>query len=199
MDMLMETMSNLRTNRFKVQLFKNKEECLDYLKANVNGKVSVGGSITLEQIGLLTYLKESDKLNFIDRYNCDNVDEALLEAFTSDVYITSSNALTKSGMLYNVDGRGNRVAALTYGPKKVYVVVGKNKIVDNLEEAIDRVEKVAAIKNAQRLNRITPCTQTGICAHCNSDQTICSNYVVTRRSHIKERIEVLIVEEDLGY
>lgn len=199
MEVLMETITNLKNNRFGVQLFKNKEECLNYLKANIKGKVSVGGSVTLDDIGLLSYLRSCDKINFIDRYNCDDVEQALAEAFTSDVYVTSANALIKSGMLYNVDGRGNRVAALTYGPKKVYVVVGKNKIVDNVNEAIRRVETVAAPKNAERLKRSTPCTKTGACAYCNSDQTICSNYVLTRRSHIYERIEILIVEEELGY
>ena len=150
-------------------------------------------------MGVIEWLREDPEIHFYDRYNDIDPKQQLHNALNADCFLMSSNAVTEDGMLYNVDGTGNRVSALTFGPKKVFVVVGRNKIVKNLEEAIDRVERIAAVKNCIRLKKNAPCVKTGHCMHCNFDDTICSSFVLTRRSHIKQRIEVLIVKEDLGY
>ncbi len=191
--------AKLETNRFVAKVFENSEECLNYLKDKVYGKVSVGGSVTLFETGIIKWLEEADNIEYIDRYANGDTTEILREAQMSNCYITSSNAVTMDGMLYNVDARGNRVAALTFGPEKVFVVVGTNKIVNTLEEAIDRVEKIAAPKNSVRLKRNNPCALTNQCHKCNSDGTICSTFAVTRRSQFLHRIEVLIIKEELGY
>ena len=196
---LLKTEKNLRANHFKVEVFQTREDALKYLKKHVKGTVGVGGSVTLSQMGVFEWLREDPEIHFYDRFNDIDPKQQLHNALNADCFLMSSNAVTEDGMLYNVDGTGNRVSALTFGPKKVFVVVGRNKIVKNLEEAIDRVERIAAVKNCIRLKKNAPCVKTGHCMHCNFDDTICSSFVLTRRSHIKQRIEVLIVKEDLGY
>ena len=119
--------------------------------------------------------------------------------FFADCYLTSCNAVTEQGELYNVDGNANRVAAMTYGPKSVICVVGYNKIVPNLEAAVARVEQVAAPANAVRLHRKTPCTVTGRCEDCHSPDRICCTTVIHRQQRVPGRIKVILVGEELGY
>ncbi|MCI5773241.1 MAG: lactate utilization protein [Erysipelotrichaceae bacterium] len=188
----------LEENRFGVKIFDTAQEVLAYLQSQLHGSVGTGGSVSLEQIGLIDWLRQAD-LTFYDRQGCEDLEALFAKMASADCYVTSTNAVTMEGGLYNVDGRGNRVAALTHGPKKVYVVAGKNKITADLPAAIKRVEEVAAVKNCQRLNKNAPCVKIGHCVHCNFDDTICSSFVYTRRSHIPMRIEVLLVREELGY
>ena len=121
------------------------------------------------------------------------------KAFDADVYLTSTNAITMDGELYNVDGNGNRVAAMIYGPKKVIVVAGKNKIVENVEEAVKRNEEICAVKNSIRLNKGNPCEKVGHCVHCKSPSRICRAYTVIGFNRTFERIHIILVNEDLGY
>lgn len=192
----------LRTNNFGADYFETKEEVIDYLKENINegSSIALGGSMTLFEAGIIDYLNDNkDKYEFIDRYHTDNIEEAYLKAFSADIFFTSTNAITLDGMLYNVDGRGSRVAPLIFGPKKVYVVTGVNKIVKDLDEAKKRVEHLAAPANNIRLNKDNPCTMLGECAHCNKPDTICNQYVVTRRSGVKDRIHILLINDEFGY
>ena len=191
----------LRSRNFGADFFETKEEMLEYLKNNLEkgSSIAVGGSMTLFETGVIDYLTGNSDYNFIDRYHTDNIEGVHHQAFTVDNFIMSTNALTIDGILYNVDGNGTRLAPLIYGPKKVYVVCGMNKVVLNLEEAKARVEHIAAPANNVRLNRPNPCTQIGQCAHCNKDETICNSYVVTRRSAFKDRVHVLLINENLGY
>ena len=131
--------------------------------------------------------------------NPDEVGEIMRKAFVSDSFLSSSNAITENGELYNVDGNGNRVAAMIYGPKQVVVVVGVNKIVNDIDEAVARVVKVAAPKNTVRLERATPCVKTGVCGHCRSEDRICCSYVTLAQQRVPDRIKVVIVDEELGY
>ena len=183
---------------------KDKEELNNYLK-NVlvnNKKVAVGGSVTLNQLGVIDLIKESD-VSFIDRYEegltNEQRDQRLKEGLLSDLFITSTNALTSDGHLYNIDGTGNRVAAMIYGPKEVIVIAGINKIFNTEEEAISHIKNWAAPANAIRLNRKTPCAKTGHCMECHSEERICSSYVKLGWQKQVNRIKIIIVEDTLGY
>ena len=166
--------------------------------------ISCGGSVTLAESGIRDLMK-SGRYQFIDREEMDPR-EAYLKTFDADVFLTSANAITEEGELYNVDGNGNRVAALIYGPQRVIVVAGVNKIVRNLEEAISRVKYVAAPANGVRLGTNTPCSHTGRCAQCEggmtagcaSEKRMCCQYVVTGYQRT-DRIRVVLVGEELGY
>ena len=166
--------------------------------------ISCGGSVTLAESGIRDLMK-SGRYQFIDREEMDPR-EAYLKTFDADVFLTSANAITEEGELYNVDGNGNRVAALIYGPRRVIVVAGVNKIVRNLQEAISRVKYVAAPANGVRLGTNTPCSHTGRCAQCEggmtagcaSEKRMCCQYVVTGYQRT-DRIRVVLVGEELGY
>ncbi|MDE6953914.1 MAG: lactate utilization protein [Erysipelotrichales bacterium] len=183
---------------------KDREELETYLKnVFVNGKkVAVGGSVTLNQLGVIDMLRSSD-VDFIDRYEegltREEVEQRFREAFFADLFITSTNALTMDGCLYNVDGTGNRVAAMIYGPKEVIVIAGLNKICLNEQEAIDHIKNCSAPANAMRLNKKTPCTKMGKCIECHSPDRICSSYVKLGYQGKVNRIKVILVEDYLGY
>jgi hypothetical protein len=136
---------------------------------------------------------DRDKFTGVDRVN------AMKEGFFADYYLTSSNAVTQDGMLVNIDGSGNRVAAMCFGPSNVIVIVGINKIVHNVECAVDRIRNIASPPNALRLNIKTPCSATGVCSDCLSDDCICSDILITRFNRFPGRIKVIIVGESLGF
>lgn len=183
---------------------ENEDELKTYLKNILNHgkKVAVGGSVTLNQLGVIDLIRKSD-VEFIDRYEKDisreEIENRFREAFFADLFITSTNALTVDGCLYNIDGTGNRVAAMIYGPKEVIVIAGMNKIFYSEEEAISHIKKCSAPANAIRLNKKTPCTKTGECMECHSPDRICSSYVKLAYQGKVNRIKVIIVEESLGY
>lgn len=162
--------------------------------------VACGGSMTLSEAGIMNLLRSGD-YEFYDREAVpqEEIDLVLRKAFFADCYLTSCNAVTEQGELYNVDGNANRVAAMTYGPKSVICVVGYNKIVPDLEAAVARVEQVAAPANAVRLHRKTPCTVTGRCEDCHSPDRICCTTVIHRQQRVPGRIKVILVGEELGY
>ncbi|MDD6037204.1 MAG: lactate utilization protein [bacterium] len=164
--------------------------------------VSFGGSMTLGESGVMEMLKSRKDITLLDRSNAKTPEEASKiyhDALNSDVYFMSSNAITLDGELVNIDGTGNRVAALIYGPEKVVLIVGMNKVVPNVDDGIRRVHNIASPANCVRLNRQTPCGLTGVCHDCLSPDCICSQTVITRRSGVKDRIQVILVGEKLGY
>ncbi len=192
---------NLLNNQFAVDILETKEEVIPLLKSLINqgSSVGVGGSVTLSECNVISWLESNKDYNYIDRYNTDDRNKAMKDHLTCDVYITSTNALLLSGGLYNVDGNGNRVSALTYGPDKVFVIAGYNKIVTDIDAAVERVERHAAVANNFRLNKENLCTKVGKCVQCNLPTTICNSYVYTRRCNYKDRIHVILVKESLGY
>ena len=191
-------------NNMQLIFVENKEELHTYLKDVLTNqkKVAVGGSVTLNQMGVIDLIRESD-VDFIDRYEKgltpEQMSDRLRQGLISDVFITGTNALTRDGHLYNVDGTGNRVAAMIYGPKEVIVIAGLNKIFNSEEEAINHIKHVAAPANAIRLNRNTPCAKTGYCHECHSLERICCSYVKLGYQRVANRIKIIIVEESLGY
>ncbi|QZY54169.1 lactate utilization protein [Crassaminicella profunda] len=198
------TIENLEKNNMEGYYVKNENELLKTIKELIDEEdtISVGGSMTLFETGVIDFLR-NEKYNFLDRYekglSKEDIKEIYRKSFSADAYFTSSNALTENGELYNVDGTGNRVAAMIYGPEKVIVIVGVNKIVKNVDEAIERNRRMAAPANAKRLNKKTPCASLGYCTDCASPERICNDYVLIRRQGIKGRIKVIIVEKTLGY
>ncbi len=164
--------------------------------------VSFGGSMTLEETGVLAALRERTDIRLIDRAQAKTPEETKRmyhEALSCDYYFMSANALTQNGELVNIDGNGNRVAALIYGPENVIVIAGLNKVVRDVEEGISRVHNTATPLNCIRLNKKTPCAVTGCCGDCLSPDCICNQVVVTRRSGIPGRIKIILVGEELGY
>ena len=203
-DKIDRLIKNLESNNMKGTYLKNREELTAYLNAQIQdgSLVSVGGSQTLFELDLISYLRNRE-IRFLDRYKGELTGEEKKElyrkSFFADFYFSSSNAITVDGHLYNVDHTGNRVAALLYGPEKVFVVVGINKIVDTVEEAIARVRAVAAPANNVRLNRNTPCVKFGSCVDCKVEDRICNEYTLIKRQAVKDRIEVIILPFELGY
>ncbi|WP_071441222.1 lactate utilization protein [Traorella massiliensis] len=196
-----ELKRNCEINRFGFDYVETIEEGCQLVNQMIHegDVVSHGGSVTLNECGIIDLLKSRKDITYLDRENCEDVQKLYRECFSADVYLTSSNAITKKGELYNVDGNGNRVAAMLFGPKKVIVIIGVNKIVENIDEAVKRVEEVAAVKNNIRLNKKNPCVQAGHCVHCNSPVKICREYTLITSSAIEKRIHIICVNQNLGY
>ena len=193
----------LEENNMNGYLVNSKEELISKIEelTNSGDVVACGGSMSLFEAGVIDHLR-SGRYEFLDRYKeglkPEEIKQIYREAFFCDAYFTSTNAITEDGELYNVDGNGNRVAAMLYGPDKVIVIAGVNKIVKNINEAISRVENLAAPANAKRLNRKTPCVITGKCMNCNSPERICREYTVIRKP-APNRIFILLLNENYGY
>ncbi len=207
------TMENLQKNGMKPFYVKTKDEEVPLIKTLVEKGCSVshGGSETLKQTGIVELLKNGD-YDYIDRSGLEGEElrQSYIRAFGCDTYFSSSNAVTMNGDLYIVDGNSNRVACIVYGPRQVIMVVGKNKIVNNINDAVLRVKQCAAPPNTQRLDSKTPCASTGqcislnkenplICDGCESPQRICCNFVISAKQRHTDRIKVIIVDETLGY
>ncbi len=198
---------NLEKNNITSFLVKTKEDVVPLVETLLKPgeTVALGGSMSLFECGVIDFLRKG-KYNFIDRYK-EGIDvrQTYLDSFDADTYFCSCNAVTEDGLLYNVDGNSNRVAAICYGPKSVIMIVGINKIVKNIDEAIKRVKNIAAPKNANRLSCRTYCAETGECISgeighgCASNNRICANYVVSGRQRTPGRIKIIFVEENVGY
>ncbi|MGB4658257.1 MAG: lactate utilization protein [Mobilitalea sp.] len=163
--------------------------------------ISWGGSETLKEIGLLEELTSSDYVIY-DRDTAKTADEKsqlYSKIVTSDYFFMSSNAITLDGQLVNIDGSGNRVACLITGPKNVIVIAGMNKVVTDVDTGIERVRNMASPPNAVRLSCKTPCADSGKCSNCLTDDCICCEIVITRKSKIPGRIKVILVGEELGF
>ena len=183
---------------------ENKEACLQkVLEILPEGcTIAWGGSESIKEAGIPDAVKESGKYTVYDRakyLSPRQVKEFNKLAFSSDYYFMSSNAITLDGMLMNIDGNGNRVANLIFGPEHVIVVVGMNKVVPTIEDAYDSIRNIASPPNTIRLRKNTPCSKLGKCGDCYSDDCICNQIVITRRSREKERIIVLLVNDNLGF
>lgn len=181
----------------------NKKSALEKTLELVEKGASIGwgGSITLIEIGLIDAIKNGD-YKVIDRDIAKNLDDQRKiygEICCADYFLMSSNAITLDGELINIDGRGNRVAFLCYGPQNVLILTGMNKIVKDVEQGVKRARDIAAPPNAIRLNKKTPCAVTGKCEDCYSPECMCGQFVVTRRSGIPNRIKVILIGEELGY
>ena len=159
---------------------------------------TMGGGMSVHEIGLVDALKNGN-YTFIDRDKMADKRAAMLAAYDADVFLASANAITNDGIMVNIDGNANRISAIAQGPKKVILIVGMNKVCDDLDGAMKRARNVAAPINAQRFGLSTPCAKTGACMDCKSPDTICCQFLITRFSRHKDRIHVVLVNEDLGF
>lgn len=199
----MQVLEKMKLRGFKGYYCDSSKDTVDLLKSILPERASVtfGGSETLKECGVAELLK-SGSYEFIDRSLAQSqteVRELYAKMTLADYFFMSANAITYDGQLVNIDGTGNRTAFLIHGPKNVVVIAGMNKLIHTLDMAIDRVKNIAAPPNAVRLNKNTPCKELGRCADCLSEECICCNTVITRRSYQKDRIIVILVNEDLGY
>ena len=160
--------------------------------------VTMGGALSAHEIGLVDALKAGN-YRFIDRDAYEDKRAAMLAAYDADVFLSSVNAMTSDGELVNIDGNANRVSAIAQGPKKVIFIVGMNKVCSDLDGAMKRARNVAAPINAQRFGLSTPCAKTGACFDCKSPDTICCQFLITRFSRHKDRIHVILVNDNLGF
>ena len=161
-------------------------------------KVTKGGSMSVLEIGLDKALKEGN-YNYCDRDATTDKRAAELFAYSADVFLGSTNAITEDGVLINIDGNSNRVSAYAFGPKKLVLIVGMNKVAGDVDAAMKRARNEAATINAQRFGLQTPCSKTGACMDCKSPDTICCQFLITRFSRHKDRIHVILVNDSLGF
>ena len=199
----LHVLEKMELRGFKGYYCDNSKDVVTLLQTMLpkHATVTFGGSETLKECGVSDLLK-SDAYQFIDRTAAQTPDEAreiYAKMTMSDYFFMSANAITFDGQLVNIDGTGNRTAFLIHGPEHVVVIAGINKLVDTLDMAIDRAKNAAAPPNAIRLNRQTPCKELGRCADCLTEDCMCCNTVITRRSYKKDRIIVILVNEELGY
>lgn len=212
-------------NEHKLQAWKNQAETIikNLEKRNMEGyfaetkeeavriimerfltpgtSVCFGGSMTLKESGLMDAIEQSDCIVY-DRTTAKTPEEMRdmkAKMINSDYFLMGTNAITIDGELVNIDGFANRVSFLCYGPEHVIVLAGMNKVVSGVEDGVRRVRDVASPPNTVRLNKNTPCAVTGRCGDCYSEDCICSQLVITRRSGVKNRIKVILVAEELGY
>lgn len=195
---------NLEKRNMKGYYAEDREEALRMLLEMIpeGSSVGKGGSATLDEVGITKVLAEGN-YEYLDAFGDPDPDVAKAvkrKTFSADVFITSTNAITMDGKLVNIDGTGNRMAAFIWGPDKVIVVAGRNKIVADEDEAVDRIRCDACPPNCLRLSKKTPCSATGVCGECLSPgNTICCHTVTTRFSSINDRIHVILVNEVLGF
>lgn len=193
---------NLRSRHFDAYYCANKEEALKKALELIPEGASVGwgGVMSAQQIGLMDAIR-SGNYKALDRETCNTPEERDQMGHTclgADVFLTGANGLSMDGEMVNIDGTGNRVAAIVYGPKSVLVIAGMNKVVDTLEDAVTRARTVAAPMNQQRFGLPNPCTTTGTCADCKTQTCICNQILITRNCRPVGRIKFIIVGEELG-
>jgi len=202
-----KTISALKRNGFDAEYYENREEAVSRIKGLVpaDADVGLGGSVTLRQLGLPELLRDWGR-EVADHWAAreqgappEEDMELRRRHINSDVFITSTNALTETGELVNIDGGGQRVAAMIFGPGRVIVVAGVNKIVRDVDEALWRARNVASPMNAKRLGLKTPCAETGVCNDCDSPHRICNATTIIHRKPRRAEITVILIGEDLGY
>ncbi|MDI7258545.1 MAG: lactate utilization protein [Thermodesulfobacteriota bacterium] len=197
------TISALKRNNFEAFYVPDSKAAFEEVMKRIpdGATVGVGGSVTLTQIGLLDALGKRN-INLVRTATQPVSDEERLQSirkgFSSDIFLSSTNAVTEDGKIFNVDATGNRVGAMFVGPKKVIIIAGVNKIVKDVESAERRLKEWAAPQNAKRLRRKTPCTETGVCADCSSPDRICNIYVTLAKKPSRTDVVVILVGEDLG-
>lgn len=196
-------LKNLHSRHFEAYYCPDKTSALEKALELIPKGASVGwgGALSAQQIGLMDALNAGD-YRAIDRDKTTSPEEraqAMKQCLLADVFVTGANALSLDGQMVNIDGMGNRVAAIVYGPESVIVVAGMNKVVDTLEDALRRARTVAAPMNKQRFPNQTPCEVTGTCADCKSDGCICNQILITRNCKPEGRIKFILVGEELGF
>jgi len=197
----------LEKNNFEAFIAQTPAEAgqivIDQILPEMNVKsVSWGDSLTLYETGVLEFFKKNSEINLIETFDEKASREEIIErrrnALLSDLFFSGTNAVVESGALVNLDMVGNRVGGMVFGPKWVVIMVGRNKIVSDLEQAMDRIKNLAAPANAIRHEQKTPCVKTSYCMDCNSPARICNIWTIHEKSYPKGRIKVILIHQDLG-
>ena len=197
------TIENLEKNGFTVRYFETSQEAKDSLLSDikVDETVGMGGSMTLTDMGMIDEMLDRGTSFFYNGIAKTPEEKKYMyeNAAIADVYLSSSNAITEDGRLINIDGRGNRLARMLYGHKRLYIVAGVNKITKNYEEAIIRIKNVTCPKNTERLDLSTPCRHEGKCGNCSSPKRICNATLIMERQMIGSNTIIYLINESLGY
>ena len=193
---------NLQNRHFEAYYCETREKALEKALELIpkGSSVGWGGALSAQQIGLMDAIKSGDYVA-IDRDKATNPEERkkiMKDCLLADVFITGANAISLDGQMVNIDGNGNRVAAIVYGPESIIVIAGMNKVMDTLDAAMIRARTISAPLNKQRFDIQTPCEITGTCADCKSEGCICNQILVTRHCRPAGRIKFVLVGEDLG-
>jgi len=197
----------LEGNNFEVFLAENAAQAKQIVTEDILPKtgaktVSWGGSVTFQGTGIYNAVKDNPDLEVLDTFDKNLSAEQSLElrrqALLVDLFITGTNAVTETGLLVNLDMIGNRIGGLTFGPKHVILLLGRNKIVADLDEAMYRIKNYVAPANAMRLDKKTPCVKTSYCEDCKSPDRICNTWTITEKSYPKGRVKIVLINEDLG-
>jgi len=199
---LRETAKRFIERGIECRCFNTGKDALDALMEDLKGseRIAMGGSVTLQELGIYEALKErGQELLWHWKVPADEMSRVRREAMAADVYLTSSNAVIEDGRLLNIDGIGNRVAAMFFGPPRVIVIAGRNKLAPDYTQALDRIKNVAAPRNAVRLKRDTPCRYSGRCQDCRSPQRMCQVTVCIENRLEGRKLEVWLVDQELGY
>jgi L-lactate utilization protein LutB len=204
---LSELKEALEENNFEVYIAKNTAEAkrivLEQILPAIGAKsVSWGGSLTYQATSIYEAIKAKPDLEILDTYDKSLTPEQGTElrrkALLVDLFLTGTNAVTEDGQLVNLDMTGNRVCAINFGPKHVILLIGRNKVVTDLEDAMNRIKNYAAPTNAMRLDKKTPCVKTSYCEECKSPDRICNVWTITEKSYPKGRIKIVLINQDLG-
>jgi len=199
---------NLENNNFEVFIAQDAKAAKQIAMNDIIPKldiksVSWGGSMSFVATGLFHELKDNPDIDVLNTFDQSLSKEEMMDkrrqSLMVDLFITGTNALTEAGHLVNLDMMGNRVAAMMWGPKTVLLIIGRNKITGDLEDAMIRIKNYAAPVNTMNLDKKTPCRKTGICHDCSSPDRICNYWTIIEKSFIKNRIKIILVNEDLGF
>ena len=199
---------SLENNNFEVFIAQNAKQAKEIAVNDIIPKldiksVSWGGSMSFVATGLFHELKDNSDIKVLNTFDRTLSKEEMMDlrrqSLMVDLFITGTNAVTEQGQLVNLDMMGNRVAAIMWGPKNVLLVIGRNKITSDLEEAMFRIKNYAAPVNTMNLDKKTPCSKTGVCHDCDSPDRICNYWTITEKSFVKKRIKIILVNEDLGF
>jgi hypothetical protein len=205
---LEHTKENLISNNFNAFIAENEIEAsrifFDEIMSELSPlSISWGGSLTFKESGIYEKLMEHKNIKIIDTYDKsfskDEIMDLRRKALLCDLFITGTNAVTETGVLINLDMIGNRASAITFGPKNVVILVGRNKIVSDIDSGVKRIKNYAAPVNAMRLDKKTPCAKTSVCSDCSSPDRICNVWAITEKSFPEKRISIILINKDLGF
>ncbi|MBN1831396.1 MAG: lactate utilization protein [Deltaproteobacteria bacterium] len=207
MKRLQDLKESLEVNNFEVYITGNRAEAqrivLEEILPKTGAKtVSWGGSMTFMDTGLYQVLKDNPKLEVLDTFDKNLPREESMElrrkALLCDLFVTGTNAVTEDGQLVNLDMIGNRIGGITFGPRHVVILMGRNKIVGDLDQAMDRIKNYVAPTNAMKLGMKTPCVGTSFCEECSSPSRICNTWTITEKCFPKGRVKIVLINEDMG-
>lgn len=199
-----KVVKKLKENNFKAEYINSKEDAIQRTYELIGNSITIGvaGSMTIRDLGIIQKLKDDGKEILdatIPGYSPEENIKIRQRQFSCDCFLCSSNAITMEGILVNTDSTGNRVGAMAFGPKKIVIVAGANKIVKDIDAAINRIELCVAPMNNKRMNRPNPCTETGLCEDCSTETRLCNITTIIKKKPPRSNIHILIVGEELGY